>query len=127
MQPRHEEEQETPYIVHHLGSPLGDDEQPVVPLSGGVPGDEAADAAGHDREEGGEEPAQRAGERPTQEQPRRGVYRLGDVLRRQLDAREDVLQNPGHGEEADEGREQILIGDRHRHQAAVEQDEPQEP
>ncbi len=88
--------------------------------------DEAPDAAGHDREEGGEETAQHARKRPPQGQAQGGVHRPGDVLLRQLDPREDILQDPGHGEQADEGREQVLIGDGHRHRAAIQQDEPQE-
>jgi hypothetical protein len=91
-----------------------------------VAGDEATDAAGHDRKEGGKESAQNPREGATQEQPRCCVHGLGDVLLGQFDPRKDVLQNPRHGEEADEGWEQVLVGRRHRHEAAVKQNEPQE-
>jgi hypothetical protein len=48
MQARHEKEQKSADIIDGLASPLGDEEEPVIPLGGGVTGDEPADAPGDD-------------------------------------------------------------------------------
>ncbi|OQA94076.1 MAG: hypothetical protein BWY25_02969 [Chloroflexi bacterium ADurb.Bin222] len=127
VQPRHEEEQKTAHVVDDFGSALRNDEGALIALRRRVPGEETANAAGDDREKSGEHAPQDARGHALEERQRRHIQRAGNVLRRQLDPREEVLQHPWHRKQPHERRQQVLIRDLHRHQRAIHQDEAQQP